>query len=113
MVGTQFCHVVLRVKDLLDLHGQGLESALHLADVGFGLDFDHALGLGALALGCGASRAAANAAAWSVPAAAPKFPDVCEPTKVRVMELFPSLMVSVPLAPSRSTRTAPVVSDRR
>ena len=30
MVGTQFCHVVLRVKDLLDLHGQGLESALHL-----------------------------------------------------------------------------------
>jgi hypothetical protein len=57
MAGTQFCHVVLRVKDLLDLHGQGLESALHLgtltstsASVSI---LTVRLALGALAPGCG------------------------------------------------------------
>jgi hypothetical protein len=33
MAGSQLRHIVLRVKDLLDLHGQGLESALHLGVV--------------------------------------------------------------------------------
>jgi hypothetical protein len=82
MVGTQFCHVVLRVKDLLDLHGQGLESALHLgtltstsASVSI---LTVRLALARSRRAAVASRAAANAAASSVPAAALKFPDVCE-----------------------------------